>query len=107
MPQLGQVLAVLGRWWFTLETPDPMPPVLCPVTLESGLGTRSLAERSWKPKVARWPGHELQVKVRGALMGLETWPGRASHDWGGHVPYLGLSHASISRSFQRRQRSGF
>ena len=42
-----------GRW-FTLKTPDPMPPVLCPVTLESGLGTRSLAERSWKPKAARW-----------------------------------------------------
>lgn len=58
MPRVGQVLAVLGGegWGFTLRTPDPMPPVFCPITLESGLGAGSPAERGWKPKAARWAG---------------------------------------------------
>lgn len=58
MSRLGQVLAVLagggGGSLSGLQT--PMPPVLCPVTLESGLGARSPAERSWKPKAASWAG---------------------------------------------------
>lgn len=47
MPQLGQVLAVLaggGGSLSRLLTPCLLS--LCPVTLESGLGTRSLAEEA-------------------------------------------------------------
>ena len=51
MLRLGQVLSVLG---FTLKTLDLMPrsPAHCPVPLEFGLGTRSLAEGRWKHSAA-------------------------------------------------------
>lgn len=54
MLRLGQVLAVLGG--FTLKTLDLMPrsPAHRPVTLESGPGTRRLAEGGWKHRAASW-----------------------------------------------------